>query len=80
MCPQTGRVLARKGSKNVLQKLPSKSKENITGMLTVNANGERLRGIIVYKYQRFPSKLAEKWTEARRKKGEKKMIVKRNPV
>ena len=58
LCPKTSRVIAPKGSKNVLEKTLGNPKENITAMLTVTASGEQLPGMIVYANERISPKIS----------------------
>lgn len=59
LCPNTGRVLAMKGAKDVYDVETSSSKESITVMFTFSAAGESCTPMIVFNYQRIPQKVAE---------------------
>lgn len=54
LCPKTGKVLGPRGFKNLYQIKPSSEKENITVLLTFNANGDMCPPCVVFPYIRPP--------------------------
>ncbi|XP_031359109.1 eukaryotic translation initiation factor 5B-like [Photinus pyralis] len=59
ICPETGKVLAPKGIKNVYTIDQGSSKENITVMFTFSASGSTCSPMIVYPYKRIPEKISQ---------------------
>lgn len=54
LCPKTGKVLGPRGYKNLYQIKLSNEKENITVLLTFNANGDVCPPCVVFPYIRPP--------------------------
>ncbi|KAJ8917041.1 hypothetical protein NQ315_012960 [Exocentrus adspersus] len=73
ICPNIGRVLAQKGSKNVYDTEKGSSKENVTVMFSFLASGYICPPLIVYPYKRIPEKIAnsvpKEWGIARSDSG-----------
>lgn len=58
ICPNTGKVLACKGDKNVYAVESGASKENLTVMFSFSASGKVCPPMIIYPYKRIPEKVA----------------------
>lgn len=58
-CPASGRVFAQKGEKNVYQIDKGKSKECITVLFTISADGKTRLPTVVYPYQRMPERVTQ---------------------
>lgn len=58
LCPNAGKVLAPKGTKNVYEVEQGPSKTNITVMFTFSAAGGITPPMIIYAYKRLPPKIA----------------------
>lgn len=56
--PKADRVLARKGDKSVYNAGTNDEKENLTVLVTANANGELAPPMIIFKYERIPGHIA----------------------
>lgn len=59
LCPNTGKVIAPKGSQNVYEVEQGPSKTNITVMFTFSAAGVVTPPMVIYAYKRLPPKIAE---------------------
>nr|CAH7736046.1 unnamed protein product [Callosobruchus chinensis] len=58
ICPNTGKVFAAKGAKNVYSVEKGSPKENITVMFSFSASGVTCPPMIVYPYKRVPEKIS----------------------
>ena len=52
MSPKSGKVLEIKGWKNIYEVVLGNEKETITALCTFNANGDIIKGMIVYPYKK----------------------------
>ncbi|XP_072376192.1 uncharacterized protein, partial [Diabrotica undecimpunctata] len=59
ICPETGKVFARKGAKNVYSVEKGSSKESITVMFSFSASGIICPPMIIYPYKRIPEKISQ---------------------
>ncbi|CAG4946140.1 unnamed protein product [Colias eurytheme] len=59
LCPKTGKVLGPRGFKNLHQIKPNNEKENITVLLTFNANGDMCPPCVVFPYIRPPKAVVD---------------------
>lgn len=58
ICPQTGKVFAAKGEKNVYSIEKGSAKDNITVMFSFAASGIMCPPMIIFPYKRIPEKIA----------------------
>lgn len=58
ICPETGKVFAGKGAKNVYSVEKGSSKESITVMFSFSASGFTCPPLIIYPYKRIPEKIS----------------------
>lgn len=58
ICPESGKVLAPRGCKNVYTIDRGSSKENITVMFTFSADGKICSPMVVFPYKRIPEKIS----------------------
>ncbi|XP_045768675.1 tigger transposable element-derived protein 1-like [Maniola jurtina] len=63
LCPKTGKVLGPRGFKNLYQIKPNNEKENITVLLTFNANGDMCPPCVVFPYVRPPKAVVNSMPE-----------------
>ncbi|XP_045492332.1 tigger transposable element-derived protein 1-like [Colias croceus] len=59
LCPKTGKVIGPRGFKNLYQIKPNNEKENITVLLTFNANGDMCPPCVVFPYIRPPKAVVD---------------------
>lgn len=73
LCPKTGKVLGPRGFKNLYQIKPSNEKDNLTVLLTFNANGDMCPPCVVFPYIRPPkavvNSMPQEWCLGRSETG-----------
>nr|XP_022909351.1 uncharacterized protein LOC111420562 [Onthophagus taurus] len=59
ICPETGKIFAGKGAKNVYSVEKGSPKESITVMFSFSASGLTCPPLIIYPYKRIPEKISQ---------------------